>query len=282
MLVKALQQNNHIVAMTGDGVNDAPALKQADIGIAMGISGTEVSKEAADMILTDDNFSSIQAAVEEGRSIYDNITKFIVWTLPTNVGEGLVILLAIFTGMDLPITPLQILYINMSTAILLGFTLAFEPKEPNVMKVPPRNPKASIISKNLIAKTVIVSLFQLLGAYLLFYHQIYQGAPIETARTVAVTVFVFIEAAYLFNCRSLKLSITSIGFFTNKYLIGGFLIMIALQLAFIYTPFCNQVFKSTPLPWSSWWLILGLSFLTFLTVEFEKFLRRKIVKNKQG
>ena len=143
-LVEALQAKGHVVAMTGDGVNDAPALKQADIGVAMGVGGTEVAKEAADMVLTDDNFSTIEAAVEEGRAVFDNLVKFITWTLPTNIGEGLVILVAVFAGLTLPITPVQILWINMTTAVLLGLMLAFEGKEPGIMERPPRRPETPV------------------------------------------------------------------------------------------------------------------------------------------
>ena len=159
-LVRALQACGHIVAMTGDGVNDAPALKQADIGVAMGITGTDVSKEAADMVLTDDNFSSIEAAVEEGRGVFDNLTKFIVWTLPTNLGEGMVILAAIFLGISLPILPVQILWINMTTAGFLGLMLAFEPKEPDIMQRQPRQPDTPILTSELITElqTLTVSL----------------------------------------------------------------------------------------------------------------------------
>ena len=141
-LVEALQARGHVVAMTGDGVNDAPALRQADIGVAMGRGGTEVAKEAADMVLTDDDFATIEGAVEEGRGVFDNLTKFIVWTLPTNMGEGLVILVAILLGSALPILPVQILWINMTTAVALGLMLAFEPKEPGIMTRPPRDPAA--------------------------------------------------------------------------------------------------------------------------------------------
>lgn len=151
-LVRALQTRGQIVAMTGDGVNDAPALKQANIGVAMGISGTEAAKEAADMVLTDDNFASIEAAVEEGRGVFDNLTKFILWTLPTNMGEGLVILAAIFAGVALPILPVQILWINMTTAVLLGLMLAFEPKEPAIMARKPRKPETPVLTGVLLGR----------------------------------------------------------------------------------------------------------------------------------
>jgi len=167
-LVEALQAKGHVVAMTGDGVNDAPALKQADIGVAMGVGGTEVAKEAADMVLTDDNFSTIEAAVEEGRAVFDNLVKFITWTLPTNIGEGLVILVAVFAGLTLPITPVQILWINMTTAVLLGLMLAFEGKEPGIMERPPRRPDTPVLTRTLGFRIGLVSLMLLLSAFGLF------------------------------------------------------------------------------------------------------------------
>jgi Ca2+-transporting ATPase len=164
-IVQALQDKGEFVAMTGDGVNDAPALKMADIGVAMGKGGTDVAREAAHMTLLDDNFATIEAAVEEGRGVFDNLTKFITWTLPTNVGEGLVILLAVFLGATLPILPVQILWINMTTALLLGLMLAFEPKEKDLMLRPPRDPASPILSRALLLRILIVGILAVLANF---------------------------------------------------------------------------------------------------------------------
>jgi len=274
-LVEALQARGQVVAMTGDGVNDAPALKQADIGVAMGITGTEVAKEAADMVLTDDNFSSIEAAVEEGRGVFDNLIKFIAWTLPTNLGEGLVILTAIFLGVTLPILPVQILWINMTTAGFLGLALAFEPKEPGIMLRPPREPNAPILTRIVIFRITLVSLLMLGAAFWLFAWEQAADATLAEARTAAVNVFVVIELFYLFNCRSLEKSIFQLNFFSNPWILGGAVAMFLLQIAYTYLPVMNRLFQSAPLDLSAWGRIIAAGVILFVIIEIEKWLWKK-------
>jgi Ca2+-transporting ATPase len=276
-LVEALQARGQVVAMTGDGVNDAPALKQANIGVAMGITGTEVSKEAADMVLTDDNFSSIEAAVEEGRGVFDNLTKFIVWTLPTNLGEGLVILAAIFLGVTLPILPVQILWINMTTAGFLGLMLAFEPKEPDIMLRPPRDPKTPILTGQLISRILLVGGLLLLVCFGLFRWELATGATLAEARTVAVNVFVVVELFYLFNCRSLTKSVFQLAFFGNMWVFGGAAAMLLLQILYTYLPIMNTLFQSAPISMEAWLRIVLAGVIAYQIVEVEKWVqgRRK-------
>ncbi len=271
-LVEALQGRGHVVAMTGDGVNDAPALKRADIGIAMGVTGTEVSREAADMVLTDDNFSSIEAAVEEGRGVFDNLTKFIVWTLPTNLGEGLVIMTAVLLGVTLPILPVQILWINMTTAGFLGLMLAFEPKEPGIMERPPRPPGAPILTGKLILRIMLVGGMLTVAAFSLFHWETARGADPARARTVAVNVFVVMELFYLFNCRSLAKPVFGLGFFTNKWLFAGAAAMMLAQIAYTYAPAMNRLFHSAPVPAAAWLRIIAAGAAAFIAVEIERVL----------
>lgn len=272
-LVRALQARGHVVAMTGDGVNDAPALKQADIGVAMGKVGTDVARESSDMVLTDDNFASIEAAVEEGRGVFDNLTKFIVWTLPTNGGEGLVIMAAVLLSTKLPISPVQILWVNMTTAIMLGMMLAFEPKEHGIMDRPPRDPRSSILNANLLKRIAFVSFLLLLGAFGLFEWMIeFRGASLAEAQTVTASVFVIGELFYLFNCRSLTRSMVQIGVFANKAALGGALGMLALQVLFAHAPPMNQLFGTAPLSWDVWLIIGGFGIALYTVVEIEKYL----------
>jgi magnesium-transporting ATPase (P-type) len=275
-LVEAMQADGQVVAMTGDGVNDAPALKQADIGIAMGLAGTEVAKEAADMVLTDDNFASIEAAVEEGRGIYDNLVKFITWTIPTNAGEGLVIVAAIFAGATLPITPLQILWINMTTAVLLGLTLAFEPAEKGIMRRSPRPPAAPILDRVLVWRIALVGVLMLLGSFGLFLLELERGGGLAEARTVAANVFVMVELVYLFNCRSLTRSMFSIGPFGNRWVWVGAASMLALQLAFTYLPLFNTLFNTAPIDARAWLGIVAFALTSGLIVGLEKALRFRL------
>jgi magnesium-transporting ATPase (P-type) len=274
-LVKAIQGNQEIVAMTGDGVNDAPALKKADIGIAMGIKGTEVTKEAAEMVLADDNFASITAAVKEGRTVYNNIEKAILFMLPTNVAQGLVIAAAILFGFTLPITAPQILWVNMVSSVALGLVISFEPHELDVMTRPPRAVNRPILTGFGVWRLLFVG--SLLLAYTLwaFFWMKGQGASDQLARTAAVNAITIGQAFYLLNSRYLIESSLSLrAHLMNKYLPVGIGAVAILQLLFTYAPPLQRLFGTQAIPAHVWpWLFLG-GLVLFLLVEIEKLIIR--------
>ncbi len=274
-LVEALQSHGEVVAMTGDGVNDAPALRRADIGVAMGITGTEVSKEAADMILTDDNFATITAAVEEGRGVFDNLIKFLTWILPTNAGQGLVIIIAVMLSQPLPILPVQALWINMTTAVLLGLALAFEPREPGIMTRSPRKPNVSLLSGELVFRVLLVGFMLLVGSFGLFEWALHNGASEDKARTIAVNVFAVGQAFYLLNCRSLRFSIFRLGIFTNMWIWIGIAAMATAQLLFTYLPIMNTMFHTAPIGLMDWVHIVIVGIIIYTVIDVEKAYRRK-------
>jgi potassium/sodium efflux P-type ATPase len=281
-LVRLLQGHGLIVAMTGDGVNDAPALKRADVGTAMGHNGTEAAKEAAEMVLADDNFASITHAVEEGRTVYDNLKKAILFILPTNGGEALIILAAIAFGFhQMPLIPVQILWVNMVTAVTLALSLAFEPPEQNVMQRPPRDAQEPILTSYLIWRVAYVSIILMGGTFGLFLWEMEQGASIEHARTVAVNTLIMFEIFYLFNSRYITDSILNWeGVTGNRYVLIAIAILIILQLGFTYLAPMQSLFGTTAIDFTIWLRIIFVASSVLFLVEFEKYVVRYRERSK--
>jgi magnesium-transporting ATPase (P-type) len=296
-LVKALQSKNQIVAMTGDGVNDAPSLKQSNIGVAMGITGTSVSKESADIVLADDNFASISAAVEEGRRVYDNLLKSLAFLLPTNLGLAFILIYGIMffpfnpltNELLLPMLPTQLLWINLVAAIALALPLAFEVKEPDIMMRPPRKPSAPLFNKFITFRVVFVSVLMTLGTVLLFNYDYYNAlnngveasAALSKSQTIAVTFVILFQVFYMLNCRSLNDSIFKIGVFSNKFVFLGIGSILLLQAMFVYMPFFQNIFGTVSLDLRDIGLSAFAGFLIFPVIGIEKWLSKKIKRMNQ-
>ncbi|MEF7612746.1 HAD-IC family P-type ATPase [Aquincola sp. MAHUQ-54] len=275
-LVQAMQDSGHVVAMTGDGVNDAPALKRADVGVAMGLKGTEAAKEAADMVLADDNFATIARAVREGRAVYDNLKKFILFMLPTNGGEALVVIAAILFELTLPLTAAQVLWINMVTSSTLGLALAFEPPEGDVMQRRPRPPAAALLSGFFVWRVLMVATLMMACSLGLFLWELSQGTDLAVARTLAVNAIVVAEMFYLVNSRHFFAPVLNRqGLTGNRYVLLAIAACVPLQLAFTYLPAMQAFFGSAGLSALEWLKVLGAGLFVFLAAELEKLVIRR-------
>jgi Ca2+-transporting ATPase len=273
-IVRALQHKEHIAAMTGDGVNDAPALKQADIGVAMGITGTDVSKEAADMVLRDDNFATIVAAVEEGRTIYDNVRRFVKFSVAGNIGKVLVMLLAPFLGMPIALLPLQLLWLNLLTDGLLGLGMGFEPAERDAMQRPPVSPRSGIFSGGLARHVAWVG--ALIGLLALGVGFIYWGQGHRSWQMMIFSTLAFAQIGQALASRANRESLFQIGLLSNKPLLGMVVLVAAAQVAVLVLPFLEAFFNTEPMGLLEWTISIGLGVVVFMAIEVEKwFIRRR-------
>ncbi|HEX7392612.1 MAG TPA: HAD-IC family P-type ATPase [Thermoplasmata archaeon] len=279
-IVKRLRERGEIVAVTGDGVNDTPALKAGNIGVAMGLSGTDAAKAAADIVLRDDNFATIVAAVEEGRDVYSKLQKIIAWTIPTNISEAMMLFIAILLGAVLPLLPLQILWINLVTAIALAIPLVFEVREPGLMQRPPVPPNQPIINAVMGRRFILAAAMMIIGTYGIFNRYVDGGASMELSRTVAMNTLVLFEMFYLLNSRSLTESVLSTGLLSNRWIPVGIVMTVAFQLSVTYLPALNTAFETTGMAMIDWATAVAIASTVFFVIELEKWLSKTAQRTK--